>query len=160
MKRIRSVSIVLSGFFLMVSCFSFADDLDEFKIKRTSVFEFTEKPSISRKGDRVTIRFTSKGFCDATVVIERKDGRIIRHLASGVLGPEVPAPFEKNSLEQNLVWDGKDDFGRYVDKREDIHVRVSLGLKPQFERTLFWSPKRRHSRYPQLACAAEEGVYV
>ena len=60
-----------------------AADIDEFKVKRQEVFEFTEKPAIQRDGDRVIIRFTSKALCDATVAIEDASGRIVRHLASG-----------------------------------------------------------------------------
>ena len=75
----------------------------------------------------------------------------IRHLASGVLGPNAPEPFAKNSKAQTIVWDGKNDQGRYVEEKDEVVVRVSLGLKRQFERALFWHPKkltamRRHAR--------------
>lgn len=75
---------------------------EEFKIKREQVFEFAEKPVVARQGDKVTISFESKGFCDATVAIENGQGRIIRHLASGVLGPKAPEPFKKNARKQTL----------------------------------------------------------
>ena len=42
----------------------------------------------------VEIAFASKGWCDATVAIESTDGKILRHLASGVLGPKAPPPFQ------------------------------------------------------------------
>src|SRR4051812_10941532 len=87
----------------------------EFAIKRQEIYEFTEKPTLAREGDRVTIRFASKAFCDATVAIEDSKGRIVRHLASGVLGANAPEPFEKNALKQNIVWDGKNDQGDYID---------------------------------------------
>ncbi|MFO7900490.1 MAG: hypothetical protein R6V58_15700 [Planctomycetota bacterium] len=101
-------------------------------------------------------------YCDATVAIEGPDGKIVRHLAAGVLGPNAPEPFQKNSLEQTVVWDGKDDQGRYVDDKDACSVRVSLGLKPRFERTLYWSPQRQVSLYPQpiIVRARAEGVYV
>ena len=138
-----------------------ARDLDEFKVKRQEVFEFAHKPRLTREGDRVTVTFEVKGFCDATVAIENAEGRIIRHLASGVLGPKAPEPFQKETLKQAVVWDGKDDQGRYLDDKDSLSVRVSLGLKPVFERTLFWSPKKRISpgNRPQFA-SAPEGVYV
>ena len=136
-------------------------DTDEFRIKREAVFEFAERPSVTRSGDRVGITFTAKGFCDATVAIEDAHGRIVRHLASGVLGANAPAPFAKNAKRQSLAWDGKDDQGRYLEDKDALTVRVSLGLKPRFERTLFWSPKKRISpgNRPNFA-AAPEGVYV
>jgi len=138
-----------------------ASDLDEFKVKRQAVYKFTQKPKVSRDGDRVTISFASKGYCDATAAIENEEGKIIRHLASGVLGVNAPSPFQKNALKQTIVWDGKNDQGQYVDDKDSLAVRVSLGLKPRFERTLFWSPKKRIApgNRPNFA-AAPEGVYV
>ncbi|GAF74070.1 unnamed protein product, partial [marine sediment metagenome] len=96
---------------------------------------------------------------------ENADGSIVRHLASGVLGPNAPKPFQKNSKKQTIVWDGKDDRGRYVDDKDNLTVRVSLGLKARFERTLFWSPKRRtrspkYEGYYQVVAPTPAGVYV
>ncbi len=161
----------------------FAADINEFSVRRQEVFEFTERPKIVREGDQVTIRFAVKAYCDATVAIEERSGfaeatrpgrfsdpgvrpRIVRHLASGVLGPNAPAPFQKDSLKQRLVWDGKDDRGDYLDQPDAAVVRVSLGLKPQFERTLFWSPHKRLTGGKAIdadalrLCARPEGVYV
>src|SRR6185437_13133284 len=137
-----------------------AADIDEFKVKRQDVFDFTEKPAIKRQGDRVTITFASKGYCDATVAIEDGDGRIIRHLVSGVLGKNAPLPFQKDSLKQTVAWDGKNDKGDYVDDLERVSVRVSLGLKPSFERTLYWSPYKRMANACPLLCATEQGMLV
>jgi len=138
---------------------AWAADLDEFKVKREEVFEFAQKPVVTRSGDRVTISFESKGFCDATVAVEDAQGRIVRHLVSGVLGPKAPEPFQKNALKQAVVWDGKDDRGYYLDDKDSLSVRVSLGLQPQFERTLYWSPKKRYGSLP-IPVAAPEGVYL
>ncbi len=135
-------------------------DLDEFKVKRQPIFEFARKPEVTRLGDKVTVTFTSKGYCDATVAVENAEGKIIRHLASGVLGPNAPQPFRKSSLSQSIVWDSKDDRGVYVDDKDTVAVRVSLGLKPQFERTLFWSPYKRVGPYGPILCTAPEGAYV
>ena len=134
---------------------------EDYTIDREQVFEFAEKPRITSRGDRVTITFETKGFCDVTVVIEDTSGKILRHLASGVLGPNVPEPFVKNSKKQKIVWDGKNDLGRYVDEKDKVVIRVSLGLKPQFEKTLYWHPKRQIAqRAHPRAVARPEGVYV
>ncbi len=135
--------------------------VDDFKIKRKQVFEFTQKPTLSQKGDAVTIRFASKAYCDATVVVQRKDGHIVRHLASGVLGPNAPIPLQPNALEQTLIWDGKDELGAYVDNPAELQVRVSLGLSARFEKTLHWHPKKRCGMRKMPRCEAQpEGVYV
>jgi hypothetical protein len=132
----------------------------ELVIKREAVYEFAQKPAVTRDGDEVTISFATKGRCDVTVAIESADGGIIRHLASGVLGDSAPPPFEQGTLRQTVVWDGKDDQGVYVDDKDGCTVRVSLGLKPQFEKTLYWSPHKRISNMAPLMCPAPEGVYV
>ncbi len=132
---------------------------DAFSVDREEGFEFAQSPQITREGDQATIRFETRSFCDATVAIEHEDGRILRHLASGVLGDNAPPPFEKGTKKQVVVWDGKDDAGVYVDETERINVRVSLGLKPRFERTLFWHPAKRAGGVTAVA-PAPEGVFV
>lgn len=138
-----------------------AAGMDEFKVKREADFAFAQKPLVTRQGDLTTIEFEAAGLCDATVAIENARGVIIRHLASGVLGTNAPAPFRQGSKRQRLVWDGKNDQGVYVDDQQLHTVRVSLGLKPEFERTLFWCPQKRvgNANSP-LLCAAPEGVYI
>ncbi len=162
-------NVVMAGLILWAATLSAEEqpkiwqstEKEDYTIDREQVFEFTKKPVLTRDGSRVTIRFTSKGYCDVTVVIEKNDGTILRHLASGVLGSNVPDPFQRNSLEQTVVWDGKNDQGRYIDPISDIQVRVSLGLKPRFEKTLFWHPKRRVAlRRNPRAVAQPEGVYI
>src|SRR5882724_2174576 len=145
---------------LPCACSLLAGENDEFKIKRQEVFEFTQKPSVTRQGYDVTIAFESKGFCDATIAIEDAQGKIVRHLAGGVLGPRAPEPFQKDSLKQKVVWDGKNDKEERVADLDSITVRVSLGLKPAFEKNLFWEPKRRHGLNAPRFQVAPEGVYV
>ncbi len=140
---------------------------EEFSVKRESVFEFAQPPRVTRDGDTVAIMFETKSFCDVTVAIEHGDPskdsgqgrRIVRHLASGVLGNNAPPPFQKGERKQTLIWDGKDDAGVYVDDKDAVRVRVSLGLKPRFERSLFWHPWKSGGGVVAMA-AAPEGVYV
>jgi len=166
-SRVRFARDAVSAGLLLVAWFMLpfgaalgASDLDEFKVKREAVFEFAQKPTVVRNGDRVTITFETKAFCDATVAIEDEKGKIVRHLASGVLGPKAPAPFRKDSKKQTIIWDGKNDHGVYIDDKDALTIRVSLGLSPRFERTLFWVPKRRGGDARPLMGAAPEGVYV
>jgi hypothetical protein len=132
----------------------------ECDVKRRGPFAFAQRPLVTREGDRVRIAFAARAACDATVAVEGPEGRIVRHLASGVLGKNAPPPFKKHSLAQTVVWDGKDDAGVYVDDKDACTVRVSLGLKPRFERTLFWSPHKRVGSASPVICATPEGVYV
>jgi len=97
---------------------------------REEVYEFTQKPKVTKQGERWIITFASKGKCDATVAILDKDAKIIRHLASGVLGVNAPYPFQQNSLSQKLEWDGKDDQGKPAPA--GCKARVGLGLKATY----------------------------
>lgn len=151
---------LITAVMLISSAFTFALDTDRLRVKRKEVFEFTEKPAVLRNGDKVTITFAVKDYCDATVAVEDEKGTIVRHLASGVLGDNAPAPFQKNALKQILVWDGKDELGEYVDGKESLTVRVSLGLRARLERTLFWSPHRMAGNGYALMRSAPEGMYV
>lgn len=136
------------------------DRQNEFKTKREESFEFAEKPRITREGDKVIISFESKSFCDVTVAIENSEGDIIRHLVSGVLGDNAPEPLQWNSKKQTLIWDSKNDQGDYVKDKESVVVRVSLGLKPAYEKPLFWSPHKRFGSYAPIMCSTPEGMYV
>ncbi|MCG3180234.1 MAG: hypothetical protein BIFFINMI_02592 [Phycisphaerae bacterium] len=136
--------------------------LPEWQLRREPVYEFATPPAATRDGDRVTIRFATKALCDVTVAIEDGRGRTIRHLATGVLGPTAPAPLVRESREQTLHWDGKNDKGVYVDDPSACTVRVSLGLQPRFERSLADAPLKPvcYRSDGQLLAAAPEGVYV
>ena len=78
---------------------------EEMRVKREEIFEFIKKPIIVKEDNQFRISFESKAFCDVTVAIENQNGKIIRHLASGVLGLKAPAPFQKNSKAQIIIWD-------------------------------------------------------
>ncbi|MCX7590397.1 MAG: hypothetical protein N2255_02090 [Kiritimatiellae bacterium] len=91
----------------------------------------------------MTISFTVTGPRDATVAIKDFDGRIVRHLGSGLLGPNAPSPFRSPTFHQTVVWDGKDDLGCYLEHPERGTVRISLGLCARFEKMLLGSVYKR-----------------
>lgn len=132
---------------------------------REEVFEFAEGPAVSKDGDRWAITFTSKGRCDATVAVVDANGRIVRHLASGVLGENAPPPFRRDSLAQRIEWDGKDDHGRPAALRDargrpaGCRIRVSLGLKAGFGMSVGQSP-HMFSHISGIACDGEGNLYV
>jgi len=131
---------------------------------REKVFEFTQKPAVKKEGGKYVITFASKGRCDATVAIVDKNGKIVRHLASGILGKNAPWPFKQNSLSQSIEWDGLDDDGKPTPR--PCKVKVSLGLKATYERAISFSPANfsegNRAWIPPVAgfAVAEEGVYI
>jgi RNA polymerase sigma factor (sigma-70 family) len=129
--------------------------------EREEVFEFAQKPAVTKQGDKVVIAFASKGRCDATVTIVDKDGKAVRRLASGVLGANAPWPFQQNSLSQKLEWDGRDDRGRPAPA--GCRVKVSLGLKAALDRFFREEPRLVGSVTPlsiNLVCDAQGNLYV
>ena len=53
---------------------------------------FTKKPAAARAGDKVKIEFAVSRETDVSVFIEDANGKVVRHLVSGVLGKNPPAP--------------------------------------------------------------------
>jgi sugar lactone lactonase YvrE len=137
-----------------------AGEMDVFRLRREETYAFAQKPTLLREGDRVSIAFETTTFCDVAVAVEQADGRTVRHVVAGVLGPNAPAPLQKNAKKQVVVWDGKNDAGEYVDDKDACLIRVSLGLKPQYEKPLYWSPYKPWGRKQPVVAPAPEGVYV
>jgi hypothetical protein len=101
---------------------------------------FSDGPTIAKDGKQVKITFAVWQSTDVEVAILGAEGKVIRHLAAGVLGGENPPPPPlRPGLEQELVWDGRDDDG------QDVHdgpcrVRVRMGMRGEFERFLLYEP--------------------
>lgn len=95
---------------------------------------FTAKPAVSRAGDRVTAAFAVSGRTDVEVAILDAAGTVVRHLAAGVLGGEIPPPPPlRPGLEQRIEWDGMDDSGRPVADAAACSVRVRIGMGVKLE---------------------------
>ncbi|MCX7591124.1 MAG: hypothetical protein N2255_05790, partial [Kiritimatiellae bacterium] len=140
-KRQVVVSLCLGVFAADFACVVRAQQLGESRTTgmrtiRTEVFEFTARPQVKKiSKDRWAITFASRATCDATVAVVDRQGRIVRHLASGVLGKNAPLPFQKDSLSQTIAWDGTDDFGKPAPA--GCKVKVGLGLKALFDKAFF-----------------------
>ncbi|MCX7591232.1 MAG: hypothetical protein N2255_06340 [Kiritimatiellae bacterium] len=89
---------------------------------------FARKPEIFRTENQLTIRFGLNRPCDVAIYIENAQGRVVRHLAAGLLGENAPAPLKPASLEQTLDWDFKDDLGRSIPP-DSYRVRICAGLR-------------------------------
>ena len=121
---------------------------------REDVFEFAAAPRIGKEGGAWAITFTSKARCDATVSILNAEGRVICHLASGVLGPNAPYPFKPGRLDQRLTWDGRTDQGDPAPP--GCRVRVGLGLKARFAWTAPLLDKSGKPLSPDAGLSAEQ----
>ncbi|MHC4917462.1 MAG: NHL repeat-containing protein, partial [Planctomycetota bacterium] len=124
----------------------------------TSAVSFTKKPTAARVAAGVEVTFALSAPTDVAVFIEDAAGRAVCHLVAGVLGRNPPPPLKPDSLEQSILWDGKDDSGRQVlsstlrlgpegspskgkpagDGR--FTVRVAAGMRPEFDSFVLHNP--------------------
>lgn len=118
---------------------------------------FATKPFVRKAGKGYVITFAAKAKCDAAVSVIGPDGKIVRHLVAGVLGPNAPTPFAKGSLSQKLEWDGLDDRGKPVPA--GCKVRVGLGLKASFDRFLGYD-EMAVNFMSGIACGPDGNVYL
>ncbi len=101
---------------------------------------FTTPPTARTMGEKVEVSFAVSGPTDVEVAVLNADGTVVRHLAAGVLGGEGPPPAPlAPGLNQHLVWDGKDDFGRQA-AGPPFSVRVRAGLGVKFGRLIGGDP--------------------
>jgi DNA-binding beta-propeller fold protein YncE len=121
---------------------------------------FRDAPKAVRDGDKVRINFAADGKTDVEVAVLDAEGRVVRHLAAGVLGPKAPPPLEPGSLAQQLTWDGQDDAGEPVAEPGKCTVRVSLGLEPAFDRILGWKGEAIGEAVGGLAVGPTGETYV
>lgn len=123
---------------------------------------FTRLPMVTRDGDTVRINFAVDRPTDVAVYVEDSEGDVVRHLAAGVLGENAPAPLQKDSLAQSLLWDRKNDQGKPVPKGE-YRVRVAAGLSPAYAGTAFseyTGPGHAAHQVMGLAAGPDGRVYV
>jgi DNA-binding beta-propeller fold protein YncE len=105
-------------------------------VRTQPLAKLTAGPTARRVDGGAEITFTASAATDVEVAILDGKGKIIRHLAAGLLGDHAPAPLERGTLEQTLRWDGRDDAGvRRLGKNAGaFSVRVRLGATPKLDR--------------------------
>lgn len=127
MGRIISVFLVFGLFFLITNI-------------QAEEIKFKSSPTATKKGDKTQIVFEVSTATDVTIFIENAQGKIIRHLVSGVLGGQNPPPAPlKPGLAQDLEWDGKADYGQ-VAEGGPFKVRIALGLGAKYDKVLSRRP--------------------
>lgn len=102
--------------------------------------DFAQKPQATRSGGEVVVSFALSEPADVEVAVLDAQGRVVRHLAAGMLGGRQPPPAPlKAGLAQQLAWDGKDDLGRPA-SGGPFQVRVRAGMRVRFGRLIGGSP--------------------
>ncbi|MHC4916357.1 MAG: NHL repeat-containing protein [Planctomycetota bacterium] len=123
--------------------------------------KFVAGPTAKKDGDGVKISFELDRETDVAVFVVDAKGHSVRHLAAGLLGAKAPAPLAKDSLKQELVWDGKDDAGKKAEGGP-FRVRVAAGIGVEFAGTSFGSEDKPDDLTNVIGLAPRPGggVYV
>lgn len=120
---------------------------------------FSSPPRASRRAQGAVVSFAVSAHADVEVAILDAKGAVVRHLAAGLLGKNAPEPLKKDSLAQELVWDGLDDLGRPA-PGGPFRARVSLGAKPYLDRIVGWDGNTLGSPAVGLAVGPGGEVFV
>ncbi|KKL86875.1 hypothetical protein LCGC14_1940370, partial [marine sediment metagenome] len=99
--------------------------------------DFKVAPKVSRVAGQAAVSFAVTAPTDVEVSVVDAAGKVVRHLAAGMVGGPAAKPLKTGSLAQTLIWDGKDDAGRPV-KPEGLKVRVRIGSSARLEKLLGW----------------------
>lgn len=99
---------------------------------------FTSRLAVTRDSGKTRITFAMSAKTDVEVAVLGPDGRIVRHLAAGVIGGDKAAAPLSPGLAQELVWDGTNDRGQQV--AGPTKVRVRAGLSPKLDGFLLHNP--------------------
>ncbi|MEX0700711.1 MAG: hypothetical protein WD069_01305 [Planctomycetales bacterium] len=101
---------------------------------------FSTPPKVATAGGKTTLSFTLAAPGDVEVAVLDAKGKVVRHLAAGVLGGKNPPPSPlKAGLAQSLEWDGKDDSGQAAGGGP-FRVRVRAGMGIEFGRMIGGDP--------------------
>lgn len=108
---------------------------------------FVAGPAAKQSGDKTLVSFAVNARTDVEVAILDARGKVVRHLAAGVLGGEDPPPHPLAAgLAQSLEWDGLDDYGKPVAGAQGLAVRVRAGMGVALERIAGGDPYAFYSR--------------
>ncbi len=102
--------------------------------------EFAAPPRVERAQGGFAVSFALGRAADVEVAVHDAGGKVVCHLAAGVLGGKNPPPPPlQPGLAQRIAWVGKDDAGREA-AGGPFKVRVRAGMQVRFGRTIGGSP--------------------
>jgi DNA-binding beta-propeller fold protein YncE len=114
---------------------------------------------VRRDGDQIKIRFEADAPTDIEAAILDAGGKVVRHLAAGLLGKNAPQPFQKNALRQEIEWDGLDDAGNPA-QGGPFTARVRAGAGPQLDRLLGWDGNCLPGKIVSLRMSPQGELFV
>jgi hypothetical protein len=105
---------------------------------------FAVKPVVTKEGAGARVAFAVSAPTDVEVAVLDAGGRVVRHLAAGMLGGTnaPPAPLQMG-LAQSLTWDGRDDGGQpppSTTHHPPFSIRLRIGLQAKLDGILAEKP--------------------
>ena len=101
MNRLGAVAVVTSAMAL-----AWGAETPRTGLPAKEGLEFKVRPSVKADGDNVTIEFEANKATDVAVEVLDNEGKAVRHLAAGLLGPYAPEPLA--TIREKLVAHLKD----------------------------------------------------
>jgi hypothetical protein len=122
--------------------------------------KFVGEPTVFNEGrGRYTVEFELDRPDDVEVRVVAADGKVLRRLGAGVIGPDTaPVPFAGGTLKQRIAWDGKDDRGKPCPK--GWRVEIGIGLEPKFGGFVGYDPAQLTPYLAGLQIDPKGRVYV
>ncbi|MBL8026542.1 MAG: hypothetical protein JNL74_09030, partial [Fibrobacteres bacterium] len=120
---------------------------------------FTSGPDYTVLNNKVRITFTVSENTDVDVsVINPVTGKVVRHLAAGLLGGtfDPPEPLVKG-FAQSIEWDGLDDHGVWVGN-QSMDISVRMNVRPVLKHTMRFL-KGNEMRYLNTKLIARSPLY-
>ncbi|MFH1759816.1 MAG: hypothetical protein ABIA63_01820 [bacterium] len=99
---------------------------------------FEVLPFLNVNNDCVEVNFSLNEYKDVAAEVLDESGVIIRHLGAGVLGTNVPLPFQSNTKTQKIIWDWKDDKGNAMAQNGNYRILVKAGMEARFGSIIGW----------------------
>lgn len=119
---------------------------------------FRTGSSLEKSGAGAKISFSLVAPADVEVAVIDSSNRVVRHLAAGVLGGANPPPEPlKAGLVQEVLWDGRDDFGNSA-AGAPFKIRVRSGTDVKFGRFVGDQPYLVMGQ--SIACDEEGNIYI
>ena len=131
--------------------------LDSDSYPRTSG-KIVSGPMLTRDAGRFQVRFEIDKPDDVLLRVVDRQGKVLRMLGCGLLGPNAPEPFVKDTLRQAVDWDGKDREGHPVPA--GCQVQLAVGLKPRFVRFVGHDPGQLLGKVIWLEVDPQGRLYV
>lgn len=113
------------------------------------ILQWVQEPTMvfDEKESQWKISFAVNKQTDVEIsIVDATTNVVVRHLVAGQLGKNALPPLQSDNLSQNLIWDGKDDFGEKVQNASKCVLRVRAGMSVKLKTIVGGDPYAYYSK--------------